>query len=313
MAFFIGIDAGGSKTRCALGDEERVLATALTSSCKIQRVGEDEARRALHNVIQEVCKIAGVPARGIEHACIGISGASDSGVVERVRSILGEVISAPADVVGDMIIALEAGLGSGPGCILVAGTGSIAVGRDEHGHLARVGGWGPTVSDEGSGYWIGRAAVGAVLRAHDSGKSTALASAITQAWGLSTYEDFVLAASAAPPPDFAQLFPIVLEEAAQGDPMAGEILKRAGIELAELALIVIRRLWPGQHQVRVVVSGGVFENSQVTREVFANTLRNAFPQIAVSLGNMEPVMGALSLARRQHSAISSQHSAPKQG
>ena len=107
MSLFLGIDAGGSATRCVVGDEHRILGRAQTSSCKIQRVGEAEARRALHAVIREACQSAGVAPGGIEQACIGISGASHPEVVERVRHIMGEVISAPVEVLGDIIIALD--------------------------------------------------------------------------------------------------------------------------------------------------------------------------------------------------------------
>src|SRR5215471_17130836 len=102
MAFFLGIDAGASKTRCALGDEERVLATALSSSCKIQRVGEAEARRVLHAVVQQACQTARVPPNEIKHICMGISGASEPNAVESIRRILNELVPAPADVIGDV-------------------------------------------------------------------------------------------------------------------------------------------------------------------------------------------------------------------
>jgi N-acetylglucosamine kinase-like BadF-type ATPase len=303
MAFFLGIDAGGSRTRGAVGDQHRVLGRAETSSSKIQRVGEAEARRALRTVIEETCKSAGVRANSIEQVCIGISGFSDPGVAETVRSIVGEIVPAPVEVVGDMMIALEAAFGALPGCIVNAGTGSFALGRNERCIFARVGGWGPAISDEGSGYWIGRAAVAAVLRAHDSGKSTALAGAITQAWHLTTYEDFVRVAIASPPPDFAQLFPTVLREAEQGDPIACEVLERAGVEVAELARLAIGQLWPDSKRVRVAILGGVLESSWPTRRAFAASLRSSCPGCAISFGNVEPVLGAVAIARK-HAAVS---------
>ncbi|HZR27287.1 MAG TPA: BadF/BadG/BcrA/BcrD ATPase family protein [Terriglobales bacterium] len=298
MAIFFGIDAGGSKTRCAIGDEHGVLGTAQGSSCKIQRVGEAEARRALHAVVKEAIQAAGVSAEQVERACIGISGASDPKVAEAVRRILGEVISVPIEVVGDVMIALEAAFGGGAGCIVIAGTGSIALGRNERGEFVRAGGWGPAASDEGSGYWIGRAAVAAVLRAYDAGESTALLSGIMDTWALATSEDFLRRASESPTPDFAQLVPAVLNAAEQGDALAREILMRAGAELAELALVVIRRLWPAEQRVRVAIAGGVLQNSALVRQAFVNAMRKVHSEIAVSFGNVESVMGALEMARR---------------
>ncbi len=298
MAFFLGIDAGGSKTRCAIGDEHRVLGTAQGSSCKIQRVGEAEARRVLHVLVKEAIQAAGVGSKQIEHACIGISGASDPDVAEAVRRILGEIIPAPVEVVGDVMITLEAAFGGGAGCIVIAGTGSIALGRNERGDFARAGGWGPAISDEGSGDWIGRAAVAAALHAHDAGKSTALLPGIMEAWGLATPKDFLRAVAASPPPDFARLFPAVLHAAELGDASAGEILMRAGFELAELALVVIRRLWQGEQRARIALSGGVLQNSARVRQAFVSRLRSGRTQVAVNFGNTEPVIGALAMARR---------------
>ena len=298
MGLFLGIDGGGTKTRCVVGDEHRVLGTALTSSCKMQRVGEDEARRALRAVVKDACDAAGVSANRIDQACIGIAGITDTTVIEWVQRALAQVISAPIEVVSDVVIALEAAFGDGAGCIVVAGTGSIAMGRNEKGILIRAGGWGPSVSDEGSGYWIGRAAVSATLRAYDSGKSTALLPAIMDAWKLSNREEFTRMAGSAPPPDFAQLFPRVLQVAEMGDAIATDIVMRAGFELAELALVVIRQLWPDQQRVRVAVAGGVLQNSRIIRQVFSSTLRCARPDIALTFGNIEAVMGALILARK---------------
>ena len=298
MALFLGIDGGGTKTRCVVGDEHRVLGTALTSSCKIQRVGEEEARRALHTVVKQACEAASVSADRVEHACVGIAGITDSSVTEWVQRALGQVISAPVDVVSDVMIALEAAFGDAPGCVVVAGTGSIAVGRNEQGTLIRAGGWGPAVSDEGSGYWIGRAAVAATLRAFDAGKSTALLPAIMDAWHVSDRQEFTRVASSSPAPDFAQLFPRVLQVAEMGDATATDIIMRAGFELAELAMVVIRRLWPDGQRVRVAVSGGVLQNSRLIRQVFTSTLRCARPEAALTFGNIEAVLGALILARK---------------
>ena len=69
-------------------------------------------------------------------------------------------------------------------------------------------------------------------------------------------------------------------------------------ELANLAKIVIRRLWPGPHLVRVSVAGGVFRSSTLVRQVFRNALQAARPDVAVSFGHVHPVAGALELARK---------------
>ena len=124
------------------------------------------------------------------------------------------------EVVGDTVIALEAAFGAGPGVIAIAGTGSIVYGRDAAGHTARAGGWGFAVSDEGSGHWIGRRAVSAILSVAIKACETALTAMVLQAWKLNTIDELVQQANSTPPPDFPRLFPIVLRAADEADAIA---------------------------------------------------------------------------------------------
>jgi len=298
MGFFLGIDAGGSKTACAVGDEHNILGSATTGAGKMARVGERQARAALQEAILSACAEAKIDPREVQSACVGMAGVTLPDVIQSVSQAVAEITGSRVEVVGDMVVALEAAFNGGPGAITVAGTGSICFGRNDRGETARAGGWGPAVSDEGSGDWIGRAAVAAAMRAHDSGQHTALLPAIMDAWRLATREDLCRMANSSPPADFAALFPSVLQAAEKDDPIATEILSRAGFELAQLARMVVRRLWPGPQRVRVSISGGVFQNSRQVRQVFVNTLRAERPEAAVSFATVEPVAGALSLARK---------------
>src|SRR5213078_4483038 len=82
-------------------------------------------------------------------------------------------------VVNDALIALAAGAGDDPGIVIISGTGSIVYGRNERVEAARAGGWGHMIGDEGSGYWIGREALAAVMRAGDGrGPETGLTAAM---------------------------------------------------------------------------------------------------------------------------------------
>src|SRR4030095_5169289 len=97
--------------------------------------------------------------------CLGIAGvdrAPDEAIVRGIMKRIG--YKATILVVNDALIALQAGIGDLPGIVIVAGTGSIAYGRNAKGEAARAGGWGYVLGDEGSGYWIGRLALRAVVR-----------------------------------------------------------------------------------------------------------------------------------------------------
>lgn len=297
MAYFLGIDGGGSKTTCVVGDARDPLGRAHSGGSNLLRVGEESTRKALHSAILEACKAAGVEPAKIMRTCAGVAGAARSETADAVRRLIGEVIPSPIDVLSDVSIAMEAAFGGAAGVIVIAGTGSICYGRNEFGETARAGGWGPAVSDQGSGDWIGRTAVAAMLRALDSGDSASLLPLVLEEWQLATRDELTAAINAPHPPDFARLFPHVLAAATAGDTLAGSVISQAGIELGELARAVIRQLWRLPKRVQVRISGGVFQNSETIRHIFVNTLRAERPEAAVSLATVDPVAGALALAR----------------
>ncbi len=300
MSIFLGIDAGGSKTTCVVGDETSVLATATTGGSNVIRWGEAEARTQLHEGMRQACASANVKLADVRRICIGMAGVVRPVIGSTVKDIVAEVFKGDVEIVGDMVIAMEAAFGSKPGVVVIAGTGSIAYGRDKDGHTARAGGWGFAVSDEGSGYWIGRAAVSGVMRAQDEDEAspTGLALSILRAWNLHTIDELVRAANASPSADFANLFPHVLAAADGGDPIARSVLTQAGAELAGLAKIVIGRIFEEAASIPVAMSGGVFRNSALVRNVFYNSLRSEYPQALVGATVIEPVKGALDLARK---------------
>ncbi len=309
MNYYLGIDGGGSKTTCAVADESSILAAVTVGASNITRVGEAGAREVLQQAIRQACRTAGIKPQQVLGVCIGAAGAGRSEVADIVRNIVGEIISGKIEVVGDMEIALTAAFGTGPGVIVIAGTGSIAFGRDAQGRTARAGGWGFAVSDEGSAHWIGRAAVSAVLRAADAAGgdepehdrewvAARLFRELKTAWSVESLEH--LARMANTNADFAVLFPAVLAAAEAGDTAARQVIAQASSELAQLAGIVLHRLFSGQHSsaVPMAMAGGVFRHSTMIRELFYNEVRAANPDVVLNLEVVDPVQGALRMARR---------------
>ena len=172
MPYYLGIDGGGTKTTCAVGDDSSVLATASAGPSNIVRVGEATTRESLHQAVRQACAAAGITPSQVLRTCVGGSGAARPELAAIVREFLAEMLSTPVDVVGDMQIALEAAFDQGPGVIVIAGTGSIAYGRDRQRKTVRAGGWGFAIGDEGSAHWIGRAAVSALICTNEQYKCT---------------------------------------------------------------------------------------------------------------------------------------------
>ena len=297
MSFFLGIDAGGSRTRCAVGDGQRVLGTGSGGAANVVRVGAEQARASIHAAILQVCSEASVSPTEIARTCIGAAGVSSPGVVDLLRQFASEVVPGDVDVVGDHEIAFAAALGDQPGVLVIAGTGSVAFGRNTQGQKARAGGYGFAISDEGSGQWIGRSAVSQVLRALDRGTPTTLHRSVLDAWKIEA-DALVKSANAYPPPNFAALCPLVVNAAKEGDAVATMVLQRAGAELAKLAAVVLDRLWEMNETVDVATVGGVFQHSSIVVQHFALALRQLHPPVRIQEEVVDPVMGALSIARK---------------
>jgi N-acetylglucosamine kinase-like BadF-type ATPase len=322
VTYYLGIDGGGTKTTCAIGDDTTTLAISTAGPSNVVRVGEAQARESLHLAIRQACSAAGITPAQVTQTCIGAAGAARPQIAGVVRRALAEILSPPIEVVGDMHIALEAAFDSGPGVIVNAGTGSFAYGRDAEGNTGRVGGWGFAISDEGSAHWIGRFAITSVLRAADeqgtrdqahTENSSQLSRALMEAWSLDSVNDLAAAGNSTPPPDFAALFPAVLASADAGDELAQTVLTSAGTELARLADIAIRRLFPratSQSEpsgaaspapdaaVQLAMAGGVFRHASIVRQAFYNEILKLQPRAKLNPLVIDPVEGALRLARK---------------
>jgi N-acetylglucosamine kinase-like BadF-type ATPase len=296
--FYLGIDGGGTKTRCALGNESSTLATSMTGGSNVVRLGEAQARDAIHAAVCQACDAAMISPSQIDRICMGAAGAARPEIAAKLRAILAELTPATVEVVGDMVIALESAFGDGPGVIAISGTGSIVWGRDTSGNTARAGGWGFAISDEGSGHWIGRQAVAAILHAHDEDKKTLLTDLVLHEWSLTTLDELVQKANSVPPPDFPRLFRLVLQASEQNDPAACALLTEGATHLSTLASAVICRLTPHPPYVPVATTGSVFRQSNDIRNVFYNSLQTSFPGIEIRPNPAVPVEGALARARR---------------
>jgi len=300
VPYYLGIDGGGTKTTCALGDESRVLATVTSGPSNVFRVGEERARESLHEAVRQACAAAGIAPADIACTCIGASGAGRREIAGLVRNTLAEILPKQIEVIGDLETSLDAAFDTGPGVIVIAGTGSSAYGRNRHGMTTRAGGWGFAVGDEGSAHWIGREAVRTVLRKCDEDPKNAditFTAALCKVWGVSSPNELALTASSVPAPDFAALFPVI---AGSKDEIALQIQSAAGRELARIVAIITRRLFHanGTDPVPVAMIGGVFRHAPTVRETFYNELRRHDPRVEINPQVVEPVEGALRMARR---------------
>ena len=294
----LGIDAGGTKTVCLLADEHgHVVSEARGGGANLQAAGELEVEKVLHAVMEAALDDQDVQPAAI---CLGIAGVdrdADAVAVRGIRRRIG--FKTRTLVVNAALIALAAGAGDAHGVVIVAGTGSIAYGRDAVGRAARAGGWGFVLGDEGGGFWIGRAALNAVVRQFDGrGPRTMLTDMVLDAMRLDSPMDLVHAVYAGGLHRYAiaAVAPVVQRAAAAGDAVAGDIVSRAGIELAAAAASVVTRLEMRGEPFPTLLAGGVFRGVPALVEQVASRLAEVAPRSDVRLLDAEPAIGAVRLA-----------------
>ena len=295
--YVLGIDAGGTKTVCLLADEHAVVAEWRGPGSNLPAGVAGVTEAVLRDAVTAVLGNGSRRPAGI---CIGMAGVDRPHEAEQVREILSRLDDrAQILVVNDALIALEAGVpGGGAGVVLIAGTGSIAYGRDDAGHAARAGGWGAILGDEGSGYWLGRQALRAVMRAADRrGPQTRLAALILEHYQITHAHELVqhVYYGDLRPSAIAALSSLVQTAADAGDRVALDFIEVGGNDLAEIAESVARRL--GLERCPVLLAGGVFQAVPRMRAAVANALRRIMPGAEPKALDVEPAEGAVRLAQ----------------
>jgi N-acetylglucosamine kinase-like BadF-type ATPase len=292
----LGIDAGGTKTRALLADATgRVVAGSVGGGANLRTHGELEVEKVLHSVIEQAEGEAGVRAEALALGIAGADRPADHAVLREILRRIG--FKNRVVVTNDARIAFVAGSAQRVGLALVCGTGSIAWGRNARGEIARAGGWGWHLGDEGSGFWIGERAIRAVLRAADGrGPVTLLEESLFEHFGIERPEEIVrVLYDRDYPRHQVAMFALRVEEAAgRGDAVARRILAVASEELVLAARSVIGRLNLEEAPYDVVLSGGTFAALPALEESVRGKLAGA--RACVQRLEQEPAMGAVKLA-----------------
>lgn len=259
MKLFLGVDGGGSFTTAVVGDETgRIVGEGRAGPANYSGFDQNPQPfvAALRDAVRQA--LEGRDAE-FESACFGFSGG-----VESKAALARETIRAVKyAIVHDAFIALTGATGGSPGVVTIAGSGSIAFGRDAEGRTARAGGWGYAFGDEGSAFDLVRHALRAALRFEEGwGPPTALRPALLEAARAPDTNRLLHEFYAEPfaRSRIASLAPIVDQIARAGDQIAIEILARAAQSLATIASAVRTRLFPGGEAALISYSGGVFQS-----------------------------------------------------
>jgi N-acetylglucosamine kinase-like BadF-type ATPase len=293
----IGIDAGGTKTVALLADADgRTIGEGRAGAANLRTEGELEVEKILHTVIDGATDGRDVP---ISAVCLGMAGVDrqDDGLI--IRNVMRRLgYRANTLIVNDALIALVAGAGVNPGVVVISGTGSISYGVSARGLAARAGGWGPTLADEGYGYWIGRRALAAVMREADGrGPTTALTRLVLEHFALTKAEGLVAEIyQLQGRPTVAALGAIVDRARQDGDAVAIDIMTHAADELALSAASVITRLDMRGEQFPILLAGGMLKETHWLADELGRRMAEVAPRSRVEPLIHEPVVGAVRLA-----------------
>ena len=295
----LGIDAGGTKTVCQLADETgAIVGEARGPGANLQAAGELAVEKTLHNLMDEA--MSGHRGARLGAICVGMAGVDRPGDADVVRGIMRRIgQNAEILIVNDALVALEAGAPEMPGVVIIAGTGSICYGRNAGNQAARAGGWGYVLGDEGSGYWIGRHALRAVVREADRrGPRTSLTEKALKHFGVTRPQDLIheIYYGGMRPGTIAALASEVHDAFIEGDTVASGILEVGVRELVASAASVVARLHLEQEAFVFVLSGGIFRAVPWMREQIIARLPRVAPSADIRHLGVEPAEGAVRLA-----------------
>jgi len=258
VKLFLGVDGGQSSTTALVGDESgRIVGMGRGGPCN--HVGSAEGREKFLRAMGGCLRAAGFENADFEAACLGFSG----GAADK-DSYVRELIKAKRFLIThDAAIALTGATGGEPGVIAIAGTGSMAFGRNGEGKTARAGGWGYVFGDEGGGFDIVRQALRAALRAEEGwGPKTALRDALISSAGATSANDLLhrFYTDQYPRERVAAFARLVDRIARDGDPLAREILLAGAQQLATLAAAVRAQIFADKDACCISYLGGVFQS-----------------------------------------------------
>lgn len=278
MRIGMGLDGGGTKTDCVLMDDAgNVLARGRGGPSNPSRIGVEAAARGVKEAATAALASAAFEMAQVTDVCAGLAGVALRERAEAMTKLL-STFFAPArfELCTDLDLALGAA-GARTAIVLVAGTGSAAIGRDATGRIARSGGYGPKKSDEGSAFAVGKHALTEVARAAGQDAKN-LRAKILQLLAANSLEKFIGLEGAEADENYPRVFPVVANAADEGNEIAMKLLREAAENLAGFVAGVQQELKLSETKFVLGKTGGMIGRSNYFDEVLDAGLCRAAPQ-----------------------------------
>lgn len=260
-----GADVGGSKSAAAVWKDGTEVARVSGVGAAVRPGRALSSAATIATLVRSALTSAGLLRADL--LVVGAAGAGrEPEAGDLARALRNEDMAARVHVTTDLALLLEAAFPDGPGLVLAAGTGSVAVARTASGTIERAGGYGWQMGDEGGGYDIGRAVLRAVGRAADGrGPATSLEHSARELARAEDLPALIRWAASAGVAEIAALGRAAVRAAEAGDEVAKGIVESAAEELASLALSLARRTGVNQ----AAIGGGLAGSELMRREISA--------------------------------------------
>ena len=312
--YYLAADGGGSKLQAILYDESyRVIRTGRVAGVNTLYKPAEVVRDNLEGMMKALLHGDGgeEPVTRLTAADLCMIGSGDV-----MRDILSRL-----DHVGEITFHSEPVVGLAAclkteGAVALSGTGSDAFFVKNGTRVQAVGGWGPLLGDEGSGYEIGLNAIKAAIYAHDGRKEPSmLYDLVMERWCLTDLWDIVphLAGNPDARHEIASAAVLCTQAAYAGDKAAISIYEHAALEMYRQARVIIeknRNEWDGT----VVITGGAWKGYHRMYDIFKQEITLTYPEARVQKPVFEPLVGCAVLGCLQNGYTLSDLEAPiKQG
>ncbi|HCS79417.1 TPA: hypothetical protein DIV55_06820 [Patescibacteria group bacterium] len=299
MNYLLGVDAGGTKTKAVIIDENSNLITeALGGPANYHNIGLDSAVASVTGTITQILKNAKQSLNSLAWATVGIAGCDSQKDFGRLQSAFTKngltAISDRFTLVNDTVIGLYSGTVP-PGIVVICGTGSNVYGENDHGEKATAGNWGQFLGDKGSGYSLGKHLFETSIEVYDGiiTESTVLTELLEKRLGVKSAVDINDWYSETHPSvhEISDFAPLVIAASEEGDELAKQLVEAAIAELGKALVAVVKRLKMEDEPIRVVICGGLFQ-SKYFRTMFEGHATALVKRIRIIKPLVDAAVGA---------------------
>lgn len=309
----LAIDGGGTSCRGAFCDDDGLLlAYAEVGPVNYQNIGIEQTHQTMTHLVQHLLNQMGETSLEIGRVVAGMAGIDTSQDYSVVKDLFLETFEQTSLHVKQLFLENDANMtllgmvDDGPGILMISGTGSICCGKNSDGLMARVGGWGHRIGDEGSGYRISQAAIQHIFKANDGQeKPSRITEAVLSHLKLASIQDLMnwIYVADSSINQVASLAPVIFRLAEEGDVKAIAILSAAASDLAHACRTAIEKLSLSNQTFTFILGGGILQNHPFVADRIIEQLAGTYSFDAQIL-DKQPIFCALLYGLRKGNGLS---------